>query len=724
VPFVAPATIKGLEREAERTILAKFRELQSDLEALRARPRITTVQRTDYTARVGELVRCSPPGAGMAVLLPAARAENASGRVLLVIETPGTVRVSAVQSLVNGARSIEITALGLVELVSNGVAWVSEHAAGATPELVGATGATGETGATGASGARGERGVPGRPGEDGRHGVPGRQGSDGAAGATGPAGPAAIGVPARFYDAPLQRVIPGRDGTAGAAGAAGANGSSGPPGRVLEPERPRIIPGTQGAPGAAGAPGTPGATLGQLAARWAIAYTFSTTTTDADPGAGILRLNNATQNASTVIRADLTSAQGDDVTAALAQISSSSATGVKGFLTLVNVANTSQWIVFTATTTASPAGYRNITVQLVSSSATNPFSNGADLRMTFTPIQPFVEPLAPAPNHTFLGNVSGVTAAPVPVNLSTLAGNDLEFFAGTLNVFHCDFTYEFDTSSTAGLGTALGQLRCNNSNITLVTSLFIHSTQFGLNSLGTANTFLTLMDANTPLRPKILLQQQGNSSNWALFELPVSGSVSTASSVVTVAGLVFLGSSAGAGLPWSDAARLHVRIFPGGSVNIDDLLNLVTTTDGLVPFRAGGSWIAVGFATQAQQEAGSNTNVFVAPGTQHLHPSAVKAWVDGNENATTMAAQYNVASQADTATGTVTYTYTTAFSSANYALVPGITGIDSSPDAANDDVSAWVTSKTTTGCVLQVSAAATPFAPDPGQWYFVACGDQ
>src|SRR5690349_9251118 len=37
-------------------------------------------------------------------------------------------------------------------------------------------------------------------------------------------------------------------------------------------------------------------------------YTFSATTTDADPGNGFLRLDNATQNAATTIRVDLVGA--------------------------------------------------------------------------------------------------------------------------------------------------------------------------------------------------------------------------------------------------------------------------------------------------------------------------------------------------------------------------------------------------------------------------------
>lgn len=326
-------------------------------------------------------------------------------------------------------------------------------------------------------------------------------------------------------------------------------------------------------------------------------------------------------------------------------------------------------------------------------------------------------------NNQFVANTSGGPAVPVGTNISTLAGNELEFFSGTLNVFHCDFTYVFDTSSTAGVGTALGELRVSNSNITLVTSIFLHSTQTGLNSPGVANTFLTLMDANTPLRPQILIQQQGLSTNWALFELPVSGSVSTASSVVTVAGLVFLGSSVGAGLPWADGVRLHVRVFPGGGVNINHLLDQATTTDGQVPFRAGGSWIGVGFATQAQQEAASNTSVFVSPGNQHQHPTACKAFIRHIPGGTTQET-YNITSATDTNVGRCVITIANDFAAASYVQLCAASTAGASPGTnqlcayiLNGSITAGVTEVMT----VDVDAGAT--LVDPASWYWAAFGD-
>ena len=75
-------------------------------------------------------------------------------------------------------------------------------------------------------------------------------------------------------------------------------------------------------------------------------------------------------------------------------------------------------------------------------------------------------------------------------------------------------------------------------------------------------------------------------------------------------------------------------------------------------------------ATQAQQETGSSTAVYVSPGRQHYHDSAAKAWLTGDYagggTPSPAADSYNVSSVSDTATGIATVNFTTSFSSANY----------------------------------------------------------
>jgi hypothetical protein len=140
--------------------------------------------------------------------------------------------------------------------------------------------------------------------------------------------------------------------------------------------------GDQGAPGLTGNPGQDGQD-GRHGGALTIEYTFSTTTTDSDPGNGNLRLNQATQNTSTVIRADLLDRNGTTWTSALDTFDDSTS-AIKGYLRLVRADDQSKWLLFSVSSLASPSGYKNITVANVASSENNPFVNGDTVLLTFT----------------------------------------------------------------------------------------------------------------------------------------------------------------------------------------------------------------------------------------------------------------------------------------------------------------------------------------------------
>lgn len=125
--------------------------------------------------------------------------------------------------------------------------------------------------------------------------------------------------------------------------------------------------------------------IGSIAAgtAFAIPYTFSTTITDADPGAGFLRLSALTQNTSTVIRLDLLGADAQTWTSVIDNfIASSSA--VKGQIRLVKLNDATKWMTFTLTSLASPTGYKNLTVVPIASSSASPFANNDSLSLQFT----------------------------------------------------------------------------------------------------------------------------------------------------------------------------------------------------------------------------------------------------------------------------------------------------------------------------------------------------
>ena len=146
-----------------------------------------------------------------------------------------------------------------------------------------------------------------------------------------------------------------RVGTAGPAGAQGAQGETG-------------AAGAQGAEGNFG-----GATF---------YYTFETDTNNSQPGAGDLRLDNATQNAATGIYIDDTDANGNDIASFLQTIDDSTST-IKGHVKISNKTDASQFILFTISSLTDNTGYFDITVSPVDSSATNPFSADEDIIVTF-----------------------------------------------------------------------------------------------------------------------------------------------------------------------------------------------------------------------------------------------------------------------------------------------------------------------------------------------------
>ena len=73
-------------------------------------------------------------------------------------------------------------------------------------------------------------------------------------------------------------------------------------------------------------------------------------------------------------------------------------------------------------------------------------------------------------------------------------------------------------------------------------------------------------------------------------------------------------------------------------------------------------------ATQAQMEAASSNTVFATPLNTNFSPGAAKAWLKCDA-AGTIQVSHNITSITDTATGQVTVTLNTDFSSADYVIL-------------------------------------------------------
>ena len=166
---------------------------------------------------------------------------------------------------------------------------------------VGPEGPQGPIGVTGATGVQGPQGVMGPVGPQGGVGAQGPQGVIGPVGPQGDTGPQGVqgvqGVKGDTGEAGPQ----GIQGETGAQGPQGAQGLIGPVGAtgVTGPEGPQGVQGVQGVPGAEGPIGPQGETSPSASV---FPYRADVaTTTESDPGTGLLRWNNVNQLAATAL---------------------------------------------------------------------------------------------------------------------------------------------------------------------------------------------------------------------------------------------------------------------------------------------------------------------------------------------------------------------------------------------------------------------------------------
>jgi hypothetical protein len=109
-------------------------------------------------------------------------------------------------------------------------------------------------------------------------------------------------------------------------------------------------------------------------------YTFSTTTTDSDPGSGIVRFNNATQNAATEIYIDDEDNDGTNVSGVIALLSGgNNPSSVLGYVTIRKEFAPENFITMKITTLTSASGYTKLVGTVEASSGATPFSDTDNL---------------------------------------------------------------------------------------------------------------------------------------------------------------------------------------------------------------------------------------------------------------------------------------------------------------------------------------------------------
>ncbi len=249
------------------------------------------------------------------------------------------------------------------EITTVKVKIVTDLIAGGGP--AGITGATGPTGVTGATGPTGATGV-GTTGATGVTGPTGATGPTGVTGNTGPTGVTGAGTTG----------VTGATGPTGATGGTGATGATGGTGA-------RGSTGTTGPTGVTGPTGPTGIT-GAVGGAITINYVFDTGTSNADPGSGKLRLNNAAPGSVTAIYLSNLDSGATDWSAVIATFDDSTNT-VKGHIRLADRTNETLWIVFTVSAYTSHTGYKELTVASVAASEIgNPFIATQAIVLEFT----------------------------------------------------------------------------------------------------------------------------------------------------------------------------------------------------------------------------------------------------------------------------------------------------------------------------------------------------
>ncbi len=237
---------------------------------------------------------------------------------------------------------------------------------------VGFAGSRGVTGFTGSVGFAGSQGIQGVTGFVGSQGVTGFIGSQGIQGITGFSGSQGVQGPIGFTGSQgIQGIqgIQGFSGSVGATGFVGSQGIQGVTGFVGSKGDTGFV-GSQGIQGVTGFVGSQGPIgfVGSTGDKGGVKYTFSTTTTDADPGIGVISYNNATLSSVTNLFIDNVDAAGITQTAWYDTWDDSNNSVDRGFVHVVgNVAGSTVVNIFRITGAVVVAtGYYKIPVAYVS----------------------------------------------------------------------------------------------------------------------------------------------------------------------------------------------------------------------------------------------------------------------------------------------------------------------------------------------------------------------
>jgi len=307
---------------------------------------------------------------------------------------------------------------------------------------IGPQGAQGTIGEEGIQGSRGDRGTQGVQGLQGTQGIQGFRGFQGTQGIQGIQGPQAF------------------QGVQGIQGFYGFQGVQGP----------QAFQGVQGIQGFVGIQGDTG-DFGGLT----FDYTYDTTTTDADPGTGIIRFNNVALNGvSLEMYIDDEDDAAVNVMDALLGEYAGIGGAVKGYFKVINGADVTKYTTYRIDSITDATGYWRLGITYLFGETS--YANGADLRITFTRngdqgVQGIQGPQA------FQG-VQGMQGPQAFQGIQGIQGftgsqgaQGIQGFIGIDGGFSFDFS--FNASTTPSTDPGVNSWKINNSNPTTATVLTI-----------------------------------------------------------------------------------------------------------------------------------------------------------------------------------------------------------------------------------------------------------
>lgn len=181
-----------------------------------------------------------------------------------------------------------------------------------------------------------------------------------------------------------------------------------------------------------------------------------------------------------------------------------------------------------------------------------------------------------------------------------------------------------------------------------------------------------------------------------------------------------------------------VTITREDGTNTDSVIKATLLAGELLVYNRAGSWLhydsngalypsSGNVATQAEMEAGTAANKYVAPSVAHFAPSAAKNWgcVTVSGGTPTLQTNYNITSITDTATDRLTVTIGNDFSSVNYSIQATIEAATTTYSATTTSLVAVVrnASKAVGSFILDCLEFDIGQATDPASWSWVCFGD-